>query len=260
MFNSWDDGSTSTTRTIDVEKETYCVSYYTRPGSCPSLYVWNGTGFDYEAEVSDGTGWLGFVDHFNPDGSIKFSYNYPTDYVKIDNHMQTKNGYFAMNIMESSDEIFYLDSAKLVAVDHPANVDVFSTSSTYLYNLTGMGAMYTVRQEPNGSPVSAVDSSGQSVLPQISKMDGISTAGVRWKWNSLDLNLGNLSGAQEIKLVVVATTNWPTTQQGGTNFMAYANQPGVTPSPPPYMEVKDVKRQLGTRTRQQTVSVAGRDT
>ena len=239
VFNSWDDGTTSTSRTIDVEKETYCVAYYTRPGSCPSLYVWNGTGFAYESEVSDGTGWLGFVDHFNPDGSIKFSYNYPTDYVKIDNLMQTKDGNFAMNIMEGSDEIFYLDSAKLVAVDHPANVDVFSTSSTYLYNLTGMGAMYTVNKDQTMPPVSAVDSSGQNILPQISKMDGISTTGVRWQWNSLDLNLGNLSGAKDIKLVFVATTNWPTTQQGGTNFMAYANKPGVTPSPPPYMEVKD---------------------
>ena len=239
VFNSWDDGSTSLARNVDIEKETYCVSYYTRPGSCPSLYIWNGTAFAYEAEVSDGTGWMGFVDHFNADGSIKFSYNYPTDYVKIDSLMQTKNGSFAMNIMEGSDEIFYLDSAKLVAVDHPVDVDVFSTSSTYLYNLSGMGAMYTISKDFTKPPFSAVDSNGQDVLPQVSKLDGITTTGARWQWNHLDLNLGNLSAAKEIKLVFTGTVNWPTTSQGGTNFMSFASKPGVTPSPPPYMEVKD---------------------
>ncbi len=238
-FVTWDDGSTSLSRTIDIQKETYAVAYYSRKGSCPALYVWNGTAFSYEAEVSDGTGWLGYVDHFNADGTIKFSYNYPTDYVKIDTPMQpNKNGYLAMNIMETSDEIFYLDSATLIAIDHPANVDVFSTSSTYLYNLTGMGTMYTVSKNP-ASPISAVDSNGQNVLPQISKTDGISTEGARWQWSHLDLDLGDLARASGIKLIVTATINWPTTSQGGTNFMAYANKPGVTPSPPPYMEVKD---------------------
>jgi hypothetical protein len=239
-FIGWDDGLTNPTRTIDLKSEKYCVAYYSRRGSCPALYVWNGTDFNYEAEVSDGTGWLGFVDHYNADGSITFSYNYPTDYVKIDNPLPSKNGYYAMNIMETSDEIFYLDSAKLLAIDHPAGVDVFSTSSTYLYNLTGMGTMYTVSKSVT-PPISAVDSKGQNVLPQISKVDGNSTEGARWQWNNLDLNLGNLTGAKEIKLVVTATVNWPTTSQGGTNFVSYADKPGVTPSPPPYMEVKDAK-------------------
>ncbi len=237
-FNSWEDGTTNPSRTFDFQKEKYFVAYYIRPGSCPSLYVWNGTDYNYEAEVSDGPGWLGFVDHFNPDGSIKFSYNYPWDYVKITNNvLQPRNGFFDLKIMETADEIYYLDSVKLVAVDHYPDVDVFSTASTYLYNLTGQGTIYTISKNLK-SPISAVDNTGQSVLPQISKLDGVSTTGARWQWNSLTLNLGNLAGSKEIKLLVVGTVNWPTTQQGGINFMEFANQPGVTPSPPPYMEVK----------------------
>ena len=69
-------------------------------------------------------------------------------------------------------------------------------------------------------------------------MDGNLTSGTIWKWQSLTLNLGNLTGAKNIDLVVGAKITWPTTQAGGTNFMKYANQPGVTPSPPPYMQVK----------------------
>ncbi len=237
-FGTWSDGSSSLTKTVDVESETYAVNTYYRLGSCPSLYVWNGTGYNYAAEVSDGSGWLGYLDHFQADGSMVFSNNYPWDYIKLDQtQLQPSNGFYKMQIAETSDEIFYLDSVKLVAVDHPANTDVFSTTSTFIYNLSGQGTIYTVSKTPT-APISAVNGTGQNVLPLMSKMDGNSTVGTRWAWNSLTLNLGNLTGAKEIKLVVGASIVWPTTSAGGTNFLKYANQPGVTPSPPPYMEVK----------------------
>lgn len=237
-FGTWSDGSTALSKTVNVQGETYAITTYYRLGSCPSLFVWNGTGYGYASEVSDGSGWLGYLDHFQPDGSMVFSNNYPWDYIKLDQtQLQPSNGFYKMQIAETSDEIFYLDSAKLVAVDHPADTDVFSTTSTFIYNLSGQGTIYTVSKNL-AAPVSAVNGTGQDVLPLISKMDGISTSGARWTWNSLTLNLGNLTGAKEIKLVVGAAIVWPTTQAGGSNFLKYASQPGVTPSPPPYMEVK----------------------
>jgi hypothetical protein len=238
VFSSWNDGSTSLTKTVDVEAVTYVISNYVRQGSCPSLYVWNGTSYDYSAEVSDGAGWLGYLGHFQTDGSMVFSYNYPWDYIKLDStQLQPLNGYYNMKIAEMSDEIFYLDQAKMVAIDHPAGTDVFSTTSTFIYNLSDQGTMYTVNTKP-AAPVSAVDGQGQSILPLISKLDQNFTAGTRWTWNNITLNLGDLTGAKEIKLVIAATINWPTTQAGGNNFLRYASQPGVAPSPPPYMEVK----------------------
>jgi hypothetical protein len=241
-FVGWSDGTTTTSHTFDVQKETYAISNWIRivspSGSCPSLFVWNGTDYAYTSEVSDGAGWLGYLDHFQPDGSMVFSYNYPFDYIKLDNSiLKAKNGLYEMKITEMSDEIFYLDSAKIVAIDHPANTDVFSTTSTFIYPLVGQGTMYTVSKNL-APPVSAVNGSGQSVLPLISKMDGAFTQGTRWTWNNITLNLGDLSSAKEIKLVVGAKIVWPTTSAGGTNFMKYANQPGIMPSPPPFMEVK----------------------
>jgi hypothetical protein len=142
-----------------------------------------------------------------------------------------------MAITEDSDEIFYLDSVKLVAVDHPSNVDVYSTRGTYLNNLSGQGTIYTVNKSLS-TPVSAVNN-GEDVLSQISKQDGNYTVAQRWTWNTLDLNLGNLTGAQQINLLVTAVIAWPTNQAGGDWATQFASQPGVTPSPPPYMEVKD---------------------
>jgi hypothetical protein len=238
-FTSWDDGSTSLTETVDVQGLTYEAANYVRtsPTSCPELYVWNGTGYSYAADVNDGTGWLGFLEYFKPDGSMVFSYNYPYDYIKLDStQLQPLNGFYNIQIAEDTNEIFYLDSVKLLAVDHPVGTDVFSTKSTFVYNLTGQGTIYSLKND-FASPVSAVNGQGQNVLPLISKLDGKYTSANRWTWNNLTLNLGNLAGAKTIDLVVAARTEWPSTSAGGENFMSYANKPGVMPSPPPTMQV-----------------------
>jgi len=239
-FTSWNDGSTSLSETVNVQSETFVAANYVRtaPTSCPELYVWNGTSYDYAADVNDGTGWLGFLEYFNPDGSMVFSYNYPYDYIKLDStQLQPLNGFYNMKIAEDTNEIFYLDSVKLIAVDHPADTNVFSTKSTFVYNLTDQGTIYSVSNDL-ATPVSAVNGQGQNVLPLISKLDNNFTSANRWTWNNITLNLGNLAGAKNIYLVVAARTDWPSTQAGGENFMSYADEPGVMPSPPPYMQVK----------------------
>ncbi|MGA3061221.1 MAG: hypothetical protein ABSD92_12760 [Candidatus Bathyarchaeia archaeon] len=236
-FNSWDDGSTELSKTVNVQAETSVETNYHWTGSCPSLFAWDGTGYSYVSDVNDGTGWLGYLEYFKPDGSMVFSYNYPYDYIKLDStQLQPVNGFYNFKITEMSDEIFYLDSAQMIAVDHPANVNVFSTASTFIYSLSGQGTIYTVSDKP-ATPVSAVNGTGQNVLPLISTLDGNFTTGTTWSWQSLTLNLGNLTGAKEINMVVAAKIVWPTTQAGGENFLSYANQPGVIPSPPPYMQV-----------------------
>ena len=238
-FVSWSDGSTILSKTVNVQDLTYEIASFTRTAmSCPVLSAWNGESYNYVADVNDGTGWLGFLEYFKPDGTMVFSYNYPNDYIKLDStQLQPLNGFYDLKISEDNDEIFYMDSVKLLAVDHPANTQVYSTKSTFVYNLTDPGTIYTVTKNA-AVPVSAVNGQGQNVLPLISKLDNNFTSATRWSWNNITLNLGNLASAKEINLVVGAKIQWPTTQAGGENFMSYANQPGVMPSPPPYMEVK----------------------
>ena len=233
----WGDGSTSRTITINLESYMLISAVFNVTQSCPSLYVWNGTDYAFNGDVSSSGGWLGFVDHYQSDGSIVFAYSNPWDYIKLSSQTQTRNGYFDLALLEQTDEIYYLDSAELIAVDHPANVDVFSTAKTYIYQLSNLGKIYTVSKN-SSPPVSAITGDGQNVLNQISKFDGISTIGNLWKWDSLQLNLGNLSGAEEIKLVVTGISVW---QAGsGSNWNSqYTKQSGVTPQPPPYMEVKN---------------------
>jgi hypothetical protein len=236
-FQNWDDGSSNPVRTINLANYTVLIAGYAYSYSCPSLYVWNGTSYVSNGDVSSDGGWLGFIDHYGENGSIVFAYSNPWDYIKLSSQTQARNGYFDLALVEQADEIYYFDSAELLAVDHPKGTDVFSTAKTYIYQLDNLGEVYSVSKNP-ALPVSAVDGNGLNLLPQISKADGITTYGNLWKWDALQLDLGNLSGAKEIKLIITGTSVW---QAGsGSNWNAqYVNKSGVTPQPPPYMEVKD---------------------
>jgi hypothetical protein len=242
-FIGWEDGYPEAVRTIDLQNSTLLVVNYLKLSSCPSLYVWNGNKYVYRAEVAAGTGYLGILDYFRADGTIAFAYSDPWDYIKLDrNQIQPRNGYYDMILTQMSDEIFYIDSARLLMVDHAANVDVYSTQSTYIYNLdsNSKGKIYTVSKNPL-TPVSAVNEKGENCLPQISKLDGISTVGHEFQWDTLTLDLGDLSGAEEIKLIVAGVIIYSSGEVQGEWAASFFRQPGVKPFPPPYMEVKDAE-------------------
>jgi hypothetical protein len=241
-FVRWSDGDTNTVKTVNLQSYTVLIATYrliSGFASCPSLYVWNGTNYVYRTEVSGSQGYLPYFVCFGDNGTQVFGYTDPLDYIKLDNsQIQPKNGYYDMTLTQLWDEIFYLDSARLLVVDHSPDVDVYSTMGTKKYNLTGQGTIYAVSKNPS-EPISAVNADGKNVLPQISKLDGVCTTGTQFQWNTLELNLGNLSNAQEIKLIVVGAAVWPSNEESGAWIAKFVNQPGVEPYPVQYMEVKD---------------------
>ncbi|MCW4045671.1 MAG: hypothetical protein NWE94_09175 [Candidatus Bathyarchaeota archaeon] len=249
LFAHWEDGtwgqvggSADSYHTVTLNDRTTIVATYKNTRCCPSLYVWNGTNYRYRTEISAGTGYLGIFNYFRADGSLAFLYSYPWDYVKLDRtQIQPRNGYYDLTLNQVWDEIFYVDSAKLVIVDHSPGVDVFSTSGTYLYNLVNQGVIYTVSKQPS-TPTSAFiiypNGTREDVLSQISTLDSICTSGTEFRYDTLELNLGDLSKAKSIKLVVAGITIYSSGQVQGEWAGQFWNQPGVQPFPPPYMEVK----------------------
>jgi hypothetical protein len=244
-FDYWSDGVTSSSRTINLDSRTVLVAQYTiisGVASCPSLFVWNGTNYMYRTEISSGTGYLGIFDYFREDGSLAFLYSDPWDYIKIDNIMiEPRNGYYDMALTQLWDEIFYIDTVKLIAVDHAPNVDVFSTKGTYLYALDDLGTIYTVSKNPS-PPVSAfsigADGERTCVLSQIYALDEVKTSGNEFHWDTLELDLGDLSGAEEIKLVVGGVIVYSSGEEQGNWASQFYDKPEERPFPPPYMEVK----------------------
>jgi len=238
-FTNWEDGSTSLTRTVSLTARTSVTANYMNTKSCPSLYVWDGKQYLYTAEISDGTGYVGIFDYFREDGSLSFLYSVPWDYTKLNaSRLQPRDGYYDMIISQKWDEIAYVDAATLVIVDHPSDVDVFSTKATYLYEPEGQGTIYTVSKNPD-SPVSCVTGEGEDVLPLVSERDGITTTGNEFHWDTLELDLGDLSDAEEIKLIVAGTIIYSTGEEQGEWAGQFWDKPGEKPFPPPYMEVKD---------------------
>jgi hypothetical protein len=251
VFLRWEDGSTNPTRTINLTRRMTITAFYSGGSSCPSLFIWNGTSYVYVAEVSN-HGWLGYINYINEDGSIVFWRNDPWDYLKLDRgQLQPRNNYYDLKLTQRWDEIFYIDAAYMLVVDHPSNVTVYSTGVEQYIDPNFMGKIYTVSKDPL-TPISAVNEKEEDVLPQISKIDGIFTPGINginspsWdniSWNRLTLNLGDLSNAEQIKLVVTGKVDWGSPDDYNTwidNFFAQPVPNGTQITPPPYMEVKDV--------------------
>lgn len=256
-FSYWNDGSTSSTITFTLDSRRIIVATYTvisGYASCPSLFYWNGTDYVYVTEVSN-AGWLGYMDYMDENGNIIFGGGNPWDTIKLDkNQLTPRDDYYDVVLLQKWDEIFYLDAAYMIVVDHPANVDVYSTMVNYV-NKAYPSEIYTVSKNNLQTPVSAVNEKGEDVLSQISKLDGVFTSAgsgllsPSWdniQMNQLTLNLGDLSYAPEIKLVINGMVDWgePENYYPWIDGFKEAFAQGLVPNgtqitPPPYMEIMD---------------------
>ena len=101
-----------------------------RGSSCPTLFVWNGERYEFVADMLG----AGVVGHWVGPGQRDVPR--PVEYIKIDRSMirekisPTTNDKrptttLSFRFMEPLEEAVYLDQARLFAVDHPADLDVY---------------------------------------------------------------------------------------------------------------------------------------
>jgi hypothetical protein len=284
-FSSWSDGGTGASRTFTLEDRKILVMTYTLISgyaSCPSLYIWNGTGYSYVTDVSN-SGWLGYIGYINADGTVVFKDGNPYDYVKLDkSQLAITNGYFDLTLSQQWDELYYLDQTYLLAVDHPVGTDAYMSMTSYLSD-GSTGKVYTVNSQSISSPVSATNEKGQDVLAQLLTRDGVFTPGINAYdsvWNNITLNqltldLGDLRGASEIKLIITGMVDWGLADpyyRWIDSFKEAATQglvaDGTEITPAPYLEVKaangswlrvqqDVPLPADYRSRTYTVNLTG---
>lgn len=260
-FDIWSNGDKSTTTKINLQYRMGFVATYdliSGYSSCPSLFYWNGTDYVYVTEVSN-AGWLGYIDYIDENGEIVFGGGNPWDTIKLDSNQLTTRStdsgdYYDVLLFQKWDEIFYLDVAYMVVVDHPSDVDVYSTMVNYV-NPIFLDDIYTVSKNNLKIPISAFNEKGEDVLPQITKLDGTFTSGsnglISPSWddislNQLTLNLGDLSDAKEIKLVINGMIDWgsPEHYYDWIDGFKAAFTTGLVANgtqiyPPPYMEIMD---------------------
>ncbi len=91
-----------------------------RGSSCPTLFVWNGEHYEFVADMLG----AGVVGHWVGPGQRDIPR--PVEYIKLNrDSVHENNGKFSFRFMEPLEEAVYLDQVRLLAVDHPADLDVY---------------------------------------------------------------------------------------------------------------------------------------
>jgi hypothetical protein len=134
-----------------------------KPSSCPYLFTWNGTRFEFVTDFMGGGemgDWVAPSTWNQPD---------PDEYVRIRGDQLTpRNGRYELRITNELEEALFVDRVQLVAVDHRAG--------TAMYPNEGLRqpprAPFTLTATRHArAPRRAVDEHGHDVLSRITARD-----------------------------------------------------------------------------------------
>jgi len=208
-----------------------------RGSSCPVVFVWDGERYRFIADII-GPGvvgeWLGPGERNRPD---------PTEYLKIDGRLvKPKNGRLSFRFSEVMEEITYLDHARLLAIDHPA--DAVVNPNEYFASQPPFPEFRVLTSRNARPPRSAKDDSGRNVLPLLLERDGQFVTGFDSlpypgyaKMHYLELDLGEIDSSSPLRLLMHGFIDYATVT---SMFAAY--QGGVQ-SIAPFLEIPDGKGQ-----------------
>jgi len=155
-----------------------------RGSSCPTLFAWNGERYEFVADMLG----AGVVGHWIVPNQRDIPR--PVEYIKLDRSMirektdlrpQTSDvgkngssevrsprsdaGFLSFRFMEPLEEAVYLDQVRLLAVDHPANIDVYPNE--YFASNPPYPEFKVVVSRDARPPAGAWDEHGHNVLPNL---------------------------------------------------------------------------------------------
>ncbi|MDQ3804596.1 MAG: hypothetical protein M3416_12275, partial [Acidobacteriota bacterium] len=134
-----------------------------KPSSCPYLYAWNGERFEFITDFLGGGElgyWVAPGVRAAPD---------PDEYVRIrGEQLKERGGRFELRVTNELEEALFVDRLELVAVSHPAGVEVYPNEG--LGNPTSAAfKLYATRAAR--PPRAARDEHGHDVLARVTKID-----------------------------------------------------------------------------------------
>src|SRR5579864_6119957 len=142
------------------EKKQDILEIDRRGSSCPTLFVWNGERYQFVADMLG----AGVVGHWVGPGQRDIPR--PVEYIKVNrDSVHEKNGKLSFRFMEPLEEAVYLDQVRLMAVDHPANVDAFPNE--YFASNPPYPQFKVVVSRDAHPPAGAWDEHGHNVLPDL---------------------------------------------------------------------------------------------
>ncbi len=135
-----------------------------RGSSCPTLFAWDGTHYEL---VGDMLG-AGVVGHWiaESNGKVERNIARPTESIKLDrSSLRVRDGKLSFRFMEPLEESVYLDHVQLLAVDHPADIDVYPNE--YFASNPPYPPFKVVLSRDARPPAGAWDEHGHNVLPDL---------------------------------------------------------------------------------------------
>nr|MBA3440578.1 CRTAC1 family protein [Pyrinomonadaceae bacterium] len=134
-----------------------------KPSSCPYLFAWNGERFEFISDFMGGGemgAWLAPGIRNQPDSD---------EYVRIrSDQLKERDGRYELRVTHELEEVLFMDRLKLIAVAHPADVEVYPNEG-----LTGPPHRTFKLYATHGArpPAKAVDDHGHDMLPRIAELD-----------------------------------------------------------------------------------------
>jgi len=204
-----------------------------RGSSCPVLFAWNGTQYEFISDVIGAAvigHWVGPNERDLPDSD---------EYIKVDgSRVQPRNGRLSFTFAEPMEEVNYLDQARLVAADHPASTDIYP-NERFVATPPFPEFKIITAQHPH-PPVGAWDDAGSDVLPALLAHDHRYVTGFKLlhfagfaEPHSLVLDLGKWDPLQPLHLLLDGFTEYFT-----ANSMYAAYQANIAVNAP-YVEAQD---------------------
>ncbi len=203
-------------------------------GSCPYLYTWDGEQFTFFTDLL----WAAPLGLQFAEGVL--APDRPWEYLLVPGAaLVERDGRYDLRVTEELWEAAYFDQVELLAIDHPADVEVFSNEKVGPPDIAKF-QVHTVWERK--VPVAARDQRGRDVLDQIAAADGVFLKAFNEQYRQgltephfLELDLGKLERPEQITLFL---TGWIYPTDTSLN-VALSQDPHLEGPKPPSLSVPD---------------------
>ncbi len=207
-------------------------------GSCPYVYTMANGQFSFFTDCL----WAAPIGMQTPAGTVAPTRSW--EYLLIPGERLTpRDGSYWVMLTEELWEAGYFDKVQLIAIDHPADVEVYSNEKVGPGEIAEL-KVHTVRRRRY--PVKAVDQKGRDLLPKLSRRDGDFVKAfdrrIRQGFTPehyIELDLGKLDDPKQITLML---TGWILPTDTSLN-VAFAQDPETDGPRMPYVLVPDANGQ-----------------
>jgi hypothetical protein len=218
-------------------------------GSCPMIFTWDGEKFQFITDV------LGVAPLGASAGDGKY---FPVDhdeYVQIPGEsLAAVDNHYEVRITEELREVSYLDQVRLIAVDHPTDIDIFTNdkfksppfpefrlfgAKSRIYPVSAREGGYDHLDGQTARP-SGPRQLGAEILPRLLRRDRTYPDSFRRDYagvaelHHLDLDFGRVAAGNHAALILNGWVDWA----DGSTFLnaAQETKDGLVF---PYLQVKD---------------------